>query len=197
MDDDIGPIAKPVIGAPAVVIPRAGSTGGRGTLVADRLFAIVLAVPHAPWQYGDEVIVSVGEQGAAVAALARFREARPGEAVFTRQSPWRPFDRRSFDRYPLRLAIALAGAPGLSATVIDVSLGGCGIEVAAPAAHDEPLLLHWPGCPAPIAARVVRHRATEAGHYAWHLRFEPLDPAARAFLIALVAELAAAKPSAP
>lgn len=192
MDEDIGPIAKPVIGAPAVVIPRAEAPSGHGTLVADRLFAIVLAIPHAPWQYGDEVIVSVGERGATVAALARFREARPGEAVFTRQSPWRPFNRRAFERYPLRVVVALDSDPGLPATIVDVSLGGCAVEVAASPAPGSAVHIHWPGSPGPIAARVVRHRPLRGDLSTWHLQFEPLDPGAQAFLANLVAELAAA-----
>ncbi|MEJ5221376.1 MAG: PilZ domain-containing protein [Tepidiforma sp.] len=194
MDEDLGPIAAPVIGAPAIVIPRGEAPGGRGTLAAERLFAVVVAVDEAPWQYGDEVIISVGERGAAVAALARFREARPGQAVFTRQSPWRPFDRRAFDRYPVAIAAAIA-APSerLPATIVDLSLGGCAIEVEAPAPPPGTALdLEWPGLAAPVRAVLVRSRLAAGSRHAWHLRFEPLTPEAETVLRQLIAALAAA-----
>lgn len=194
MDDDIGPIARPVIGAPATVIPRGDGPGARGTLIADRLFAITLAVPGSPWQYGDDVIISVGERGETVAALARFREARPGQAVFTRQSPWRPFNRRAFERYRVSIAADLAAPPHrYPATVVDVSLGGCAVETGTPPPGDAtPLTLEWPGLPAPLTVAIVRTRETAPGRFTWHLRFEPLTPAAEAFLRELVATLAAA-----
>ncbi len=183
MDEDLGPIAAPVIGAPAIVIPRGEAPGGRGTLAAERLFAVVVAVDEAPWQYGDEVIISVGERGAAVAALARFREARPGQAVFTRQSPWRPFDRRAFDRYPVAIAAAIA-APSerLPATIVE-----------APAPPPGTALdLEWPGLAAPVRAVLVRSRLAAGSRHAWHLRFEPLTPEAETVLRQLIAALAAA-----
>ncbi|MCL6644670.1 MAG: PilZ domain-containing protein [Dehalococcoidia bacterium] len=173
MDEDIGPIAAPVIGAPAIVIPRTEAPGGRGTLVADRLFAIVLAVPHAPWSYGDDVIVSVGERGSTVAALARFREARPGQAVFTRQSPWRPFNRRAFARYTVSIAAAVTAPPArYPAAIVDVSLGGCAIQVPEPPpGGDAAVFLDWPGIPGPIPVTVVRHRPAAPAGFTWHLRF--------------------------
>lgn len=194
MDEDLGPIAAPVIGAPAIVIPRGDAPGGRGALVADRLFAVVLAVAEAPWEYGDEVIISVGERGAAVAALARFREARPGQAVFTRQSPWRPFDRRAFERYPVAIAAAIAAPPErLPATIVDLSLGGCAVDVDAPGPPPGAALeLEWPGLAAPVRAVLVRSRPAAGGRHAWHLRFEPLTPEAETVLRELIAALAAA-----
>jgi hypothetical protein len=193
VDDDLGPIAAPVVGAPATVIPRGDAPGGRGTLLADRLFAVTLSIPDAPWQHGDEVIVSVGDRGATVAALARFREARPGQAVFTRQSPWRPFNRRAFERYGVSISAAVAvPSQRLPATVVDVSLGGCALELdAPPPAGAEHVELDWPASPGPITARLVRHRPVGPARYAWHLRFDPLTPGAAAFLSELVATLAA------
>lgn len=193
MDDETGPIGSPVVGAPATVIPRGEAAGGLGTLLADRLFAVILAVPHAPWQPGDDVIISVGEQGQTVAALARFREARPGQAIFTRQSPWRPFDRRTFERYPVSIAANVADPPHrYPATVVDVSLGGCAIETGtAPPEDAAALALEWSGLPAPLTVTLVRARPTGPDRFTWHLRFRLLTPAAATFLGELIAALAA------
>ncbi|WP_322795137.1 PilZ domain-containing protein [Tepidiforma sp.] len=195
MDDDIGPIARPRVGAPAAVIPRGGAPGGHGTLAAERLFTIDLAAADIPWQYGDDVIISVGEPGAAVAALARFREARPCHAIFTRQSPWRPFDRRAFARYRVRLEVLIPAPPGpIHAAIVDLSLGGCAVEAPAPPPPGSPVALtlletsHLP----PFPAAVVRSRPAGEALHLWHLRFEPLEPRARTFLQDLVAALAAA-----
>lgn len=195
MDDDIGPIARPQIGAPAAVIPRGDAPGGSGTLAAERLFTVDLAADDVPWQHGDDVIISVGEPGSAVAALARFREARPGHAIFTRQSPWRPFDRRAFARYRVRLDVLIPAPPGpIHAAIIDLSLGGCAVEALAPPPAEAPvaLTLLEPSHLPPFPAAVVRSRPAGEGLHLWHLRFEPLEPRARAFLQDLVAALAAA-----
>lgn len=191
MEDGLGPIASVEAGSAVTVIPRGGARGGRGVLTSAHLFSLVVDGAGPEWHPGDDVIISSGEPGATVAALARFREYRGESAVFTRQSPWRPFNRRAFQRYSVRLEVVIGTAPHeVAATIVDVSLGGAGVAApAAPAAQGVNFTLGVLGREAALPARVVGWRADDSG-FVWHLEFEELSSEAAVLVEDLVETLA-------
>lgn len=191
MEDELGPIASVEAGSPVTVIPRGGARGGRGVLTSAHLFSLVVDGAGPEWQPGDDVIISGGEPGATVAALARFREYRGESAVFTRQSPWRPFNRRAFRRYSVRLHVVIGTAPHeMAAIIVDVSLGGAGVAApAAPAVEGVDFTLGVLGREAALSARVAGWRPDESG-FIWHLEFDELSGEAAALVEDLVETLA-------
>ena len=192
MEDELGPIGQAVPGDPVTVIPRSECEGGRGVLKSAQLMAIQVATADAPWEPGDDVIISSGTPGKTVAALARFREYRGEVAVFTRQSPWRPFNRRAFQRYSVRLQVMIGQTPHeMPATITDVSLGGAAVGAKTP--PDAPRIEFAPvvGEHSALVAGVVTGSHSDPEGVSWHLKFEDLSPEADALIAGLVQTLAA------
>lgn len=191
MEEDLGPIGQASAGSPVTIIPRSDCPGGRGVLKSSQLMAIHITTDACPWEPGDDVIVSSGTPGQTVAALARFREARPGVAVFTRQSPWRPFNRRAFQRYSVRLQVMIGYTPHeVPATITDVSLGGAAVVTANPPEQDRIEFALAVGEKRAVVTAAVTGSHEDPDGIAWHLRFEDLSPEAASLVAELVGTLA-------
>ena len=192
MEEELGPIGQAIPGAPVTIIPRSECGGGAGILKSAQLMAIHVSTDDTPWETGDDVIVSSGTPGQTVAALARFREYRPGVAVFTRQSPWRPFNRRAFQRYAVRLQVMVGTTPHeVPATITDVSLGGAAV-VATSAPTDERIEFTMAvGEKEALVSVLVTGSHADPDGVAWHLKFDGLSEDAAALVRELVDTLAA------
>ena len=192
MEDELGPIGQATPGSPVTIIPRSSCAGGTGVLKSSQMMAVYIATDECPWETGDDVIISSGTPGQTVAALARFREYRPGVAVFTRQSPWRPFNRRAFQRYSVRLQVMIGTTPHeMPATITDVSLGGAAVVTARPPEQDQIEFTLALGEKRAVVTAVVTGSHEDPEGTAWHLRFEQLSPDAAALVEELVGTLAA------
>lgn len=192
MEEELGPIGQASPGSPVTVIPRSDCPGGHGVLKSSQLMAVHIATDECPWQTGDDVIISSGTPGQTVAALARFREARPGVAVFTRQSPWRPFNRRAFTRYAVRLQVMVGTTPHeMPATITDVSLGGAAVVTSRPPHEDRIEFTLAVGEKRALVTAAVTGSHKDPEGAAWHLRFENLSAEASALVEELVSTLAA------
>ncbi|MCL4243462.1 MAG: PilZ domain-containing protein [Dehalococcoidia bacterium] len=194
MDDDLGPIESAAPGMAVSVMPRgASATGyGQGVLEACRGFSIYVATHDRAWRAGDEVVLACGAMGRRVAALARFRDYGQEQAVFSRQSPWRPFNRRVLERYPVHISATLDG-PGqaVPVAVTDISMGGAAVLVSeTPDAARSLLRLTTPAGQAVLPVAVAGGHADEAGTVL-HLRFEDMAPEAALVVETLVASLVA------
>ncbi len=192
MEDELGPIGQASPGAPVTIIPRSACGGGTGVLKSAQLMAIQVTTADTGWEPGDDVIISNGVPGKTVAALAKFREYREGAAVFTRQSPWRPFNRRAFERYAVRLQVMVGSTPHeVPAMITDVSLGGASVVAAeAPTEERIEFVMEVQGKRALVSAAVAGSHVDPEG-VAWHLRFEGLSADASALVAELVETLAA------
>lgn len=194
MDDDFGPIESAAPGMAVSVMPRSESvTGyGQGVLEACRGFSIYVTTPDRAWHAGDEVVLACGAMGRRVAALARFRDYAEGRAVFSRQSPWRPFNRRLLERYPVHLWATLDGSGQATPVIItDISMGGAAVLVAAtPDAARTLLRVTTPAGEAVLPVAVAGGHAGEAGTVL-HLRFEDMTPEAALVIETIVASLGA------
>jgi hypothetical protein len=194
MEGDLGPIESALPGMAVSVMPRAesGNGHGQGVLEATPGFSVYVTTSERAWSPGDDVVLACGAMGRRVAALARFRDYGDGRAIFSRQSPWRPFNRRQSVRYQVNLSATLGDKGGaVPVTVTDISMGGAAALVSA----------------TPEAIRTTLHLATDAGNVALpvaiagghadaagtvlHLRFEEVTPAAALVLDVLVARLVA------
>jgi hypothetical protein len=194
MDPEIGPIESVAPGMACTVMARDGSDTayGHGVLESARGFSVYISTPDCPWQPGEEVVLACGALGRRVAALARFREHTGSRASFSRQSPWRPFNRRTLERYATNLAATLGEGPGTDVLVTDISMGGAAVLVVeTPASVKTPLRLTTPAgdCVLPVA--IVGGHGDEAGTVL-HLRFEEVTPEAALVLQGFVSSLVAA-----
>lgn len=195
MDAELGPIENVSPGMAVTVMPRgeSGVAYGQGVLASSRGFSVYVRTPECPWQPGDEVVLACGALGRRAAALARFRQHTGGQAIFSRQSPWRPFNRRSLQRYVTSLAATLGPAElAMDVTVTAISMGGAAVLVAeTPADVQTWLRMATPGgeCALPVA--IVGGHGDEAGTVL-HLRFEDVTPEAALVLRGFVSSLAAA-----
>ncbi len=194
MDAELGPIESVAPGMAVTVMPRGESSVayGQGVLQSSRGFSVYIATGDCPWQPGDEVVLACGALGRRVAALGRFREHGDGQAIFSRQSPWRPFNRRSLQRYTTSVAATLGQEPEIDVTVTDISMGGAAVLVAeTPADVKTWLRMATPAgeCALPVA--IVGGHGDEAGTIL-HLRFEEVTPEAALVLQGFVSGLAAA-----
>ena len=176
------------------VMPRGESGGahGQGVLEANRGFSVYLTTSERAWRPGDEVVLACGAMGRRVAALARFRDYGEGRAIFFRQSPWRPFNRRLLERYRVQLSATLGdGGEVVPVTVTDISMGGAAVLVAAtPGSARTSLHITTSAGEAVLPVGVAGGHAEEAGTVL-HLRFEDVTPEAALVLETLVASLAA------
>lgn len=195
MDAELGPIESVSPGMAVTVMPRGewGVAYGQGVLQSSRGFSVYISTTECPWQPGDEVVLACGALGRRAAALARFREHTGGQAIFSRQSPWRPFNRRSLERYATSLAATLGlPEPVIDVTVTDISMGGAAVLVAeTPPGARMWLRMATPAgeCAVPVA--IVGGHGDEAGTIL-HLRFEDVTPEAALVLRGFVSGLASA-----
>lgn len=194
MDDDLGPIEDASPGMAVSVMPRgeSGSGYGQGVLEANRGFSVFVTTPERAWSPGDEVVLACGAMGRRVAALARFRDYGEGRAIFSRQSPWRPFNRRLLERYPVQLSATLGRAgEAVPVTVTDISMGGAAVLVAAtPETARTSLHITTSAGDVVLPVAVAGGHADDAGTVL-HLRFEDVTPEAALVLETLVAGLVA------
>lgn len=194
MNDDLGPIEHASPGMAVSVMPRGESGGshGQGVLEANRGFSVYVTTSERTWRPGDEVVLACGAMGRRVAALARFRDYGEGLAIFFRQSPWRPFDRRLLERYRVQLSATLGdGGELVPVTVTDISMGGAAVLVAAtPGAARISLRITTASGEMVLPAGVAGGHAEEAGTVL-HLRFEDVTPESALVLETLVGSLAA------
>jgi hypothetical protein len=193
MDDDLGPIEDASPGMAVSVMPRGepGGAHGQGILEAIRGFSVSVTTPERTWQTGDEVVLACGAMGRRVAALARFRDYGDGRAIFFRQSPWRPFNRRLLERYRVQLSATLdADGDVVPVTVTDISMGGAAVLVAAtPGAARTSLHLRTSAGEALLPVGIAGGHAEGSGTVL-HLRFEDVPPGAALVLETLVTTLA-------
>ena len=189
MDDDLGPFESVATGMAVSVMPRGENprAHGEGILEASRGFSVSVLTGDRSWQPGDEVVLACGAMGRRMAALARFRAYGDGRASFFRESPWRPFNRRLLDRYPVSLSATLGdGAP---ATVTDLSAGGAAVLVGeTPESVHTSLTIGAGAEQVALAVSVVGGHAEESGTVL-HLRFDDVTPEAALFLGSLLARL--------
>jgi hypothetical protein len=133
--DIAGPMGAVEPGMTVEVLPRSNASSvvsGGGVLAEVSGFSVFVQTAECPWSPGDYVIVACGPLGNRVGALARFREQRGERAVFIRQSPWRPLNRRAFERFPAELAAQwTAGSEWKPGIVADVSHGGLALVVTS------------------------------------------------------------------
>lgn len=195
MDDDLGPIESAAPGMAVSVMPHGESVNGygQGVLEASRGFSIYVTTPDRAWHAGDEVVLACGAMGRRVAALARFRDYAEGRAVFSGQSPWRPFNRRLLERYPVHLSATLdSSGLAVPVTVTDISMGGAAVLVAATPDDARALLLRvtTSAGEAVLPVAVAGGHADQAGTVL-HLRFEDMTPEAALVIETMVASLAA------
>ncbi len=176
------------------VMPRGESGGahGQGVLEANRGFSVYVTTSERAWRPGDEVVLACGAMGRRVAALARFRDYGEGRAIFFRQSPWRPFNRRLLERYRVQLSATLGdGDRAVPVTVTDISMGGAAVLVAATPDTARTLLrVTTPTGEAVLPVAVAGGHA-EASGTVLHLRFEDVTPEAALVIETLVGSLAA------
>lgn len=194
MDPEIGPIESVAPGMACTVTARDGSDTayGQGVLESARGFSVYISTRDCPWQPGEEVVLACGALGRRVAALARLREHTGGRAIFSRQSPWRPFNRRSLERYATSVAATLGEEPGMDVVVTDISMGGAAVLVAeTPADVKTWIRMTTPAgeCAVPVA--IVGGHGEDAGTVL-HLQFEEVTPEAALVLQGFVSSLAAA-----
>lgn len=192
MEDLDSPIESVQTGMAVSVMPRACSSAEAeyGVLAGARGFSVYVSTDAHPWQPGDHVVIACGALGRRVAALARFREYADDNALFTRQSPWRPFNRRVLDRYPVSLG-ATFGKTGASvpATITDISAGGAAVLLdSTPDFVRGPLTITAGSRQITIASAVVGGHAEDAG-IVLHLRFEDANPDAAIFLGGLIGDI--------
>lgn len=191
-DDDAGPVESVEPGMSVSVMPRGGAGPGRdsGILAASRGFSIYVRTGDQPWQPGDEVVIACGALGRRVAALARFRSYGDGQALFTRQSPWRPFNRRILDRYPVALNATFGpAAAAVPVTITDISAGGAAVQVKTiPSFTSGPLTISAGAARSALAATIVGGHA-ESGGIVLHLRFVDCNPESALVLGALLGDI--------
>jgi hypothetical protein len=194
MDDELGPIESAVPGMAVSIMPRGepARAHGQGVLEANRGFSVYVTTSEHNWRPGDEVVVACGAMGRRVAALARFRDYVEGRAVFFRQSPWRPFNRRLLERYRVSLSATLGHAAGaVAVTVVDISMGGAAVLVGVtPDAARTTLSIVTADGEAELPVAITGGHAESPG-LVLHLRFEDVTPEAALVLETLIARLAA------
>jgi hypothetical protein len=190
----VGPTATVIPGMAVEIMPRSadGSVpSGGGVLAEVSGFSVFVETSGCPWSQGDDVIVACGPLGNRVGSLARFREQRGQKAVFIRQSPWRPLNRRAFERFPAELAAKWASGddwkPGI---VADVSHGGLALVVTSEPSVDTIRVQLEAGSSATTLVGNIVGRGGNAPATVLHLEFEDLSPEANAFLGDLVTRLA-------
>jgi hypothetical protein len=170
--------------------PRSAS----GVLQHARGFQMAIEIGVAcPFEPGDDVLVTCGDLGNRVATLARFKSMDGRSAVFTRLSPWRRVDTRSYVRYTTHARATIRRKIGnMHATVVDISLGGLALEVAERpgAARVDVRIGTRYGAPY-LPCRVISQR-DHGGRVVLHLGFETLDAQSRSYVERLIAELCTA-----
>lgn len=190
----VGPTASVTPGMAVEVMPRTPEgnvPSGDGRLAEVSGFSIFVHALRCPWSPGDDVIVACGPLGNRVGALARFREQRGERAVFIRQSPWRPLNRRAFERFPAELAAKWnSGEEWKPGIVADVSHGGLALVVTSePSAELIHVQLDADAQTTTVTGKVVGRSGTVPAAVL-HLEFEPLSREATEFLGHLVTRLA-------
>ncbi|MEO9256336.1 MAG: PilZ domain-containing protein [Tepidiformaceae bacterium] len=185
----------PAMGAPCTLTQRGSGKHGSASGILRQARAFQITIEMAPaWAFesGDDVILVCGEPGERAAALARFKHAAGANAVFTRLSPWRPIDTRSYVRYRTHARANIRRKTGnLRASVVDISLGGLALEVDQVPGAARLDVRVGTGHAAPfLSCRIVTQRPV-GDRVMLHLAFEDLDAQSRTYVEHLVAELCA------
>jgi hypothetical protein len=192
--DVVAPTATVSAGMIVEVMPRSNDgrrPSGAGILSEVSGFSVFVKTEDCPWAPGDDVIVACGPLGNRVGALARFREQRVDRALFTRQSPWRPLNRRAFERFPAELAAKWAcGDDWKPGIVADVSHGGLALVITSEPSADTIRVQLDAGSSTATLMGVIVGRSGQVPAAVLHLEFDSLTPEANAFLGDLVTRLA-------
>jgi len=182
-------------GTPVVVMQRSVSppVQHQATLASTRelVVALRLASPTV-FHSGEDVLLVAGELGARKVVSARFAMVRDDVAVFRMLREWQDFDPRAHPRLPADITAEIRSVLGTSrqsARVIDVSLGGLGVEVATkPGGREMEVHLTVEGFAARLPCEIVNAESTDGG-VLLHLRFAELTPVQHAFVRNMVGSL--------
>ena len=181
----MGPILT--AGQPMVLIARAADTTqsilAEASTIREGLIELVLRgeETHGP----DEHALLMVHSGGSWHAPVRVLSWRSGATSLMLTGAWRPGERRAHPRFPLWSPSVVFSqvAPGwISALVIDISLGGAAIEVAA---WPDRLGLDWYGERCPLECEVVSVERTDFGAVL-HARFVALTDEQRRRLATIV-----------
>jgi hypothetical protein len=196
IEENVAPPLTPGAGDLTSVVQRgvASPVSAEGTFAGQRGFQVMVTFTGGcPFTAEEDVLLACGEMGGRIAALARFKELRGSNAVFSKLSPWRPVDTRSHPRFQTHMRANVRRKTGnLHGTIVDISRGGLSLavdEVPGGAAFDVRVGTRHgsPYLPCRLLSRQERD-----GHTVLHLRFESLDAPSGAYVERLVGELCTA-----
>jgi hypothetical protein len=190
-------------GSPVVVMQRSTTSPVQyqGVLVNGRELVVALRITaDHTFEQGEEVLLVAGELGRRKVTAARFVSDRDGVSILRLLRGWQEFDARSNPRLPAGLKAEVRSVLGSSrqpATILDVSLGGMGVEVAAkPGGREIEVHLVADGFAARLPCESVGTEESPNG-ILLHLRFRELTAAQQAFVRNLVGTLAKALDAPP
>lgn len=160
--------------------------GGQGDL-------LILSVDDAiPWTRGENVLLVTGDPGERNFLQAVYVQPNRRFHMLRRASPWRRFDTRDNERFPVELGVLLRSTSGwrVEATLRDISAGGVAIQlsIAPPEAHLV-VDISVNGYHANLPIDVLSMSDAPTGSIL-HCRFAGLEPPQAAFLNTLLADLA-------
>lgn len=195
--DVMNPSAR--AGAPVQLIQHAPSPPlSMHGIALTRLARVVAVKLQSPWpgQPGEEVALIVGVPGARSISLGRLLQARANVASFEVVSPWKAFDLRTSDRHGPGIAAEVRSVLGQSrqaGTIIDISLGGMAVEVAAKPGGREVVVVAQAGAfSAVLPCEIVHTNRVENG-VTLCLKYMELTATQLAFIRNLVAAVAPAR----